>query len=62
MNEYKNDVNEKTGLKDLLKCEGNIMHLASGLLNIKPEYFDQHPHLKKQIMEYQQEKYCLDGE
>ena len=36
MNEYENDVNEETGLNDLLECEGNIMHVASGLLKIKP--------------------------
>ena len=62
MNEYENDVNEETALNDLLECEGNIMHVASGLLKIKPTIFDKHPHLKKEIMEYQQEKYCLDGE
>ncbi len=62
MNEYQNDVNEETGLNDLLECEGNIMRVASGLYKINPTIFDEHPHLKKEIMEYQQEKYCLDGE
>lgn len=62
MNEYQNDVNEETGLNDLLECEGKIMREASDLFKMKPTIFDEYPHLKKEIMEYQQEKYCLDGE